>query len=160
MSKTDKAGFTSRLEVSPQPDGRRWYLLRRFKYDRHKKGSGDTITVPAGFVTDFASTPVSIWWLIPPWGVYGKAAIVHDYLYQNHGYDTYVDRVPVGFKLVSRETADRIFWEAMGVLEVASWRRTLMFWAVRIFGLFSWKSGPKRLKLTEAECEDRKRPGD
>ncbi len=157
MSKAVGPGFISRLEVSPQPDGKHWYLLRSFKYDRHKKGSGDTITVPAGFVTDFASSPMQVWWLIPPWGVYGKAAIVHDYLYQNHGYHMYIGKLSARYTPVSRETADRIFWEAMGVLGVQSWRRTLMFWGVRVFGIVAWKSGPTRL-WESGDCKETSNP--
>lgn len=39
------------------------------------------IRVPAGFVTDFASIPRAFWVVLPPTGKYGKAAVVHDYLY-------------------------------------------------------------------------------
>lgn len=43
--------------------------------------SGLSITVPDGFVHDNASVPPSLWSLLPAHGTYGKAAIVHDYLY-------------------------------------------------------------------------------
>lgn len=47
------------------------------------RGSVDTFCVPAGFVTDFASVPRIAVWLIPRFGRYTPAAIVHDYLCQN-----------------------------------------------------------------------------
>jgi hypothetical protein len=43
------------------------------------------ITVPAGFVTDFASTPRAIWAVLPPFGTYQLAAVVHDFLYWDQG---------------------------------------------------------------------------
>lgn len=43
--------------------------------------SGLSIVVPAGFVHDNASVPSPMWAWLPPHGRYGKAAIVHDYLY-------------------------------------------------------------------------------
>lgn len=44
------------------------------------KGRDQIFTVPSGFVTDFASVPRSLTWLIPTMGTYTRAAIVHDFL--------------------------------------------------------------------------------
>ena len=121
------SSFTTRLEVSPMPDGRRWRLIRTFFYDVGREGSGDTIKVPTGFVTDFASSPPQIWWLIPPWGKYGKAAIIHDWLYQTG--------------LRTRKQADEIFLEGMIILGVTPWRRRLMYRGVRLFGWLAWHPG-------------------
>ena len=114
------SSFTTPLVVSPLPDGRRWKLVRQFTYHVGSKYSRDYIIVPAGFVTDFASSPSQVWWLIPPWGRYGKAAVVHDYLYQTH--------------LRTREEADNIFRESMEVLGVDKRRVFIMYWGVRLFG--------------------------
>jgi len=35
--------------------------------------------------------------------------------------------------------ADEVFLEAMTVLGVARWRRTVMYWAVRVFGRGNYK---------------------
>jgi len=51
--------------------------------------------VPAGFVTDFASTPRALWSVIPPTGRYQLAAVVHDFLYWDQG--------------CTREQADTVF---------------------------------------------------
>ena len=123
------SSFTSRLEVSPMPDGRHWKLTRSFSYDAGFKGSWQTITVPAGFITDFASSPFVVWSFIPKWGKYGKAAIIHDYLYQKHRFN----------RRYTRKYADGIFLEAMVVLDVARWRRKLMYWGVRAFGWLAWR---------------------
>ena len=59
------SSFTTPLIVSPLKDGKHWRLVEPFSYDVGKEGSGDTITVPVDFVTDFASSPPAIYWLIP-----------------------------------------------------------------------------------------------
>jgi hypothetical protein len=81
---------------------------------------GQTISVPAGFITDFASVPR----LPMVYTLFGdtahEAAVVHDYLYS-------VEAFP-------RASADSIFLSAMKATSVAAWRRYPMFLAVRIFG--------------------------
>lgn len=81
---------------------------------------GLTITVPAGFVTDFTSIPRRLRWLFNPIGPWDRAAALHDYLYSLPG--------------VSRFLADALFREAMYRLGVPLWRRVLMYYAVRVFG--------------------------
>jgi Protein of unknown function (DUF1353) len=67
------------------------------------------IVVPAGFVTDFASTRRAIWAVLPPVGRYQLAAVVHDFLYWDQG--------------CTREQADTLLWVAMAESQVApsSW---------------------------------------
>lgn len=78
------------------------------------------INVPANYITDLTSVPRILWSVFPPNGRYAKAAIVHDYLYSN--------------ALGNKAWADAVFLEAMTVLGVPKWRRTVMYWAVRLFG--------------------------
>jgi len=118
------SSFTDELIVEPMPDGRKWKLIKEFDYDIGFEGSGDTIHVPAGFVTDFASVPFIFWSLLPPWGKYGKAAIIHDFCYQSH--------------CRCRAMSDYIFKEAMGILNVPKWKIFVMYWFVRIFGVFAY----------------------
>ena len=156
------SSFTSRLEVTPLDDGRRWRLIRSFRYHVHTRYSGTIITVPAGFITDFASSPRIFWPIVSPWGKWGKAAIVHDLLYQRQEYGEWrikilwlsaegkeVDGKTLGAILnpysffdrtpIARKWADCVFLEAMEVLGVAPWRRRLMYWGVRVFGWSAWK---------------------
>ncbi len=81
---------------------------------------GTTIRVPAGFVSDFASVPRFFWRVLPPWGRYSPAAVIHDHLYSTGK--------------VSRADADRAFLTLMQRLGVPAWKRTVMYWAVRLFG--------------------------
>lgn len=107
-----------------QADGVCGKLLTAFDYHVGSEASPDIITVPAGFSTDFASTPWGFWNFFPKSGRYSKAAVIHDYLYQS--------------KIRSRLEADAIFLEAMGVLGVPSWQRNIMYWGVRCFGWFGY----------------------
>jgi hypothetical protein len=129
---TDKiAGrFLTRLELE-YIDGRRWMVTRTFVYDRDgiasasgfESNRGQVITVPCGFVTDFASIPRACWDILPPTGEYGEAAVIHDYLYANGGLGRY-----------SRAECDHIFLEAMEALGVGWLVRNTMYRAVRAFG--------------------------
>ncbi len=80
----------------------------------------DVIEVPAGFITDLATVPRIFWTLLPPDGKYAKAAIIHDYLYDN--------------ALRTKKEADLIFLDGMKVLGVPKWKRIVMYQAVRLFG--------------------------
>ncbi|EBI4650781.1 DUF1353 domain-containing protein [Salmonella enterica subsp. enterica serovar Oranienburg] len=80
----------------------------------------DVIEVPAGFITDLATVPRIFWILLPPDGKYAKAAIIHDYLYDN--------------ALRTKKEVDLIFLDGMKVLGVPKWKRIVMYQAVRLFG--------------------------
>lgn len=80
-------------------------------------------TVPKGFVSDLASVPRILWSIIPPWGKYYKAAIVHDYLYiQGKG------------GKAGKLRADNLFLSVMRHSEVGYIKRNIMYRAVRMFG--------------------------
>ena len=100
-----------------QIDAANWRLLKDLTY----RGRGDSIpriTVPAGSETDFASVPRPFVWLVPRYGLYTPAAILHDYLCRS--------------KSVPKAECDRIFREAMNDLKVAFLRRWIMWAAVRV----------------------------
>ncbi len=115
--------FTEELLVESVGD--QWVLKRAFKfYYADKDGQPlQEIVVPEGFLTDFASTPKALYPWFPPIGIYNKAAMVHDFLYD----------VACPVK-VERKSADEFFLQAMEVLRVPKWKRNVMFAAVRLFG--------------------------
>lgn len=121
------SSFTKELIVKPLKDGKTWELMEEFEYYSRSPDSGTRVIIPAGFTTDFASTPRITWWLLPPWGSYGKATVVHDYLREGN-------EMIVNNKLmpVSAKTADWIFMEAMTVLKVKVPVRIVMYSAVVI----------------------------
>ena len=96
-----------------------WIVAQPFKYHVGSLASSDIIRIPLNFETDFASVPKYFWRTFPPDGVYTQAAVVHDFLCENP------DR--------SQDRIDKIFKEAMGVLEVPKWKINVMYQAVRAF---------------------------
>jgi hypothetical protein len=84
---------------------------------------GEVITIPTGTHSDGASTPGIIWNALPPFGLYWRAALLHDYMYQ--------------FGLYVRSKCDRIFLEAM-LSGKCNWIKAhVIYLGVRIGG---WKA--------------------
>ena len=113
--------------VVRQVTGSTFELVEPVGYD----GSRDSWTVPAGFVTDFASVPRVLIWLIPRYGDYTQAAVLHDWLVRE--------------RVVSRSDADGLFRRAMRELGVSRLRRWLMWAAVRLASGVSGGSWRERL---------------
>lgn len=101
-------------------DDARYKIFVPFTYYVGYEGSPYEIIVPDGFITDFASIPRIFWSILPPNGRYTKAAVIHDYLYQN--------------AIHSKEYADKVFHEAMLVLGVNRRTAWIMYQAVKLFG--------------------------
>jgi hypothetical protein len=98
--------------------------------------------VPAGFCTDWASIPAILWPFIHPTDPRIRAAsLIHDRLYESHE--------------VSRREADFILWEAMGVVEhpASRWLRWHVWAGVRLFGAWSYATGPGRQAERRREYE-------
>lgn len=99
-----------------------WRILTPFSY----RIDGEThVTIPAGYLTDGASVPQLFWNMIPPWGKYGQAAVVHDLLCE------YLMVVRNGRpERISRARCDAILNEAMVSLGVPSAQRLIIYGAV------------------------------
>lgn len=133
MAKRERNSFKTPLVVEVMPGGKTFRLHHSFTY--RWKRIGVEITAPVGFVTDFASIPRLFRMVIPKLGRYNKAAVLHDAIYQNASnqfYATYEYRF-------TRKQADLCFLDAMYDLGVAKWKRTLMYWSVRIGAGMAWR---------------------
>jgi hypothetical protein len=134
--------FTNEPQLEPL-NSRNWKVVKGFTYYINDSLVGPRIDIPPGFITDFASTPKIIWPIIPPWGKYGNAAIVHDFLYQNKFIINYVlddNHKYHDVKIfIEKNIADKIFLHAMEVLQVPWWKRRIMFLAVKYFGNKYWR---------------------
>lgn len=107
-------------------DGHNWKLTAAFDYMSDVLGR--VVDIPSSFVTDFASIPRALWSFLPPTGTYGKAAVVHDWLYRTPGQ-------------ASRSQADNVLMEAMKVLGVGAFTRRIIYAGVRIGGKGAYKGG-------------------
>jgi lysozyme family protein len=90
---------------------------------------------------DGASVPRIFWSIVPPWGQYGQAAAVHDYLCE---YLTVMTKE--GPKRITRKRTDQIFEEAMQVLGVDGSKIAIMSTAVNAYRVFSGTSEPQLWK--------------
>ena len=86
----------------------------------------DSITVPAGFVAEFASVPRVIWTVLSPAGAHQRAAIVHDYLYW--------------FQPCEREETDNLLMIAMKDGGVSDLRRGAVYAGVRLASGDVWNA--------------------
>ena len=127
--------FTTPLRIEATNDECKfWELFEKFSYDVGYLGSGDTITVPKGFITDFASIPKGVRWIIGgPLGRYGKAAVIHDYLFAT--------------QQRSLKETNQIFLEGMKVLGVSWIKRTTMYSMVVTFSWISWNKAKKKYRV-------------
>lgn len=122
--------FLDALDVTPLPDGVLWKLNANFRYQSDVYGA--LITVPAGFHTDFASTPREVWTFYPPWGKYGPAACLHDWIYR--------------IQFTTRDMADHVLREAMIVLGCEPITVANIYNAVSLFGRTAWSENARRLR--------------
>jgi hypothetical protein len=86
------------------------------------------ILVPKGFVTDYASSGRIGGLLIPKIGKSRKPSVIHDYLYAKDSKYNY-----------TRKEADKIFYEALKVVDMGLFRRSIAYSAVRLFGFLRYK---------------------
>lgn len=122
------AAFLNRLIIGETPSGDDWELLVPLDYI---SDAGIIYSVPAGFLTDFASIPWGLWNLLPKTGKHNKAAVLHDYFCDSAAGKTQ-------FK-ITRAEGDRLFLEAMEACGVGPTKRNVMFSGVRVYATVTGK---------------------
>jgi hypothetical protein len=116
------SSFTAPLHVEVMDSERSgqglFRVLKAFTYEVRHLGSGELVTVPEGFETDFCSLPTPARAVLPIAGRSAKAALLHDWL------------------LMQRDNrAHDVFSEALKVAKVAAWKRWIMVTAVRLWAV-------------------------
>lgn len=129
------------VDFRPFSDGFHWIVKQPMTYTIGV--SKDSVTVPIGFVTDFASIPQALQSIIRQNGRYILPAVVHDYLYWK--------------QTCTREQADRIFLLAMIENQVSDLHRVAIHNAVRAAGGFAWDDNAREraARLPRILPEDR-----
>lgn len=105
-----------------------WRITRAFDYFVGEREDNSWIHIPEGFLTDGATVPRIFWGIVPPWGSYGPAVIVHDYLCKKK--PVFVNGE---FTIFGRKKTDKVLLEAMTVLNVPKWQKYLIYSAVRLY---------------------------
>jgi hypothetical protein len=113
-------------------DGQQWIVTESFVY---RIGNSQLrVEVPKGFVTDYASIPEGpLRARLIPTGRYGRAAVVHDFLYWT--------------QWCTRDQADRILLFAMIESKVPIEERVAIYEAVRAGGAFAWRTNQEERKV-------------
>lgn len=130
--------MTGRPEATPTPgfsgppvlgkvDGLNWRLLQPLTY----RANEQTFTVPAGTLTDLASVPRPVAWLVPRSGASVPAAVLHDHLW----------RVEAPAGAIAWRDADGILRQALRRAGVPFVQRWLMWAGVRWSALFTRPGG-------------------
>ena len=112
-----------------QTTGDLWMLLADFSYT---KDDGTTYTAPKGMTTDLASIPRPLWNIMPPFGKYTGAAVIHDFLYQTQP--------------CTKEEADHVLAEAMDANGVPHAERMAIYDGVKFGGQAAWDGHTAELK--------------
>jgi len=99
-------------------------LIEPFEYHVGEYPSEQVIIVPENFLTDFATVPRIFWSIISPIDNHAKAAVLHDWMYEVH--------------YAKKSECERIFKEALEVLEVKKWKIFCLYWGVYLFGWYKW----------------------
>ncbi|RDI49757.1 DUF1353 domain-containing protein [Nocardia mexicana] len=107
-------GFIGAGPIVEAIDAESWRICQPIEY----RGEYQTFVVPSGFRTDFASVPRALVWLVPRYGAFTRAAILHDYLTRGDE--------------VSRADADGLFRRALRETGVSVPQRWMMWAAVRL----------------------------
>jgi len=142
--------FNNKIMAEFNPP-RKWVLGRDLSYDcpeltelelKALKGvgvklKGSKITVPTGFVTDLASVPRPMWWLIAPFDV-ARSAIIHDLLYKTIRQYRHKmqDKQDEALVKAAKKASDMVFWYGMVDAEpsVPKWKMYSAWKAVDLFG--------------------------
>jgi len=111
--------FLTDLLLHPLGD-RKWQVAVPFVVETKKAGE---LVIPAGFVCDLNSIPRFLWFASTP-ADYPEAGVVHDWGYRGN---------------LPRDVADAVYREILDALEMGKVRRNGRYFALRVFGRFSYK---------------------
>lgn len=117
--------FTTWLNLRAYVD-REWIVLEPLEW----RSDAAHVVVPRGFVTDLASIPRPLRWLLDVTGPSREPAVLHDYLY--------CSQRDYGGNPVTRRWADGLFRLALAAEGVSLLTRTVYWLGVRLGGWLQW----------------------
>ncbi len=122
---TRRGAFESDLILRTTSEPRLWRLTTALVWTGTQ---GDRIAVPAGFLTDLATVPRFLHWVVLPYGPYTRAAVLHDWL---------LEQLAEGDRTFTSRDIDGMFRRVMQDLGTLWAVRWLMWTAVRWGALFN-----------------------
>lgn len=112
-------------------------LNKKFHYGWHDGYAAKHFIIPAGYEYDGATFGWLLFWRRP---ADHRAAIAHDYIYEQKGYVALTTDNVTNVQKIKRKYADKLFFEELKqVLNVQSWRRYLAYPFVRWGGYLFWR---------------------
>lgn len=84
----------------------------------------DRVIIERGYLTDGASVPKLLQWLIQPWGKHGQCAVVHDKLCETWATTK---------RKLNRKEVDEIFFQSLKIAKVNVYRRLAIEIAVTAY---------------------------
>ena len=103
--------------------GKMWILEKEITHTLH---NGEKIILPVGFETDLSSVPKFLWSILPPYGKFLLAPLVHDYLY-------------IEDQTRGRKFADKEMLIVSNRTHKNKIDNYIRFFGVRAFGWIYWK---------------------
>lgn len=119
-----------------------WGVVPGYRYYIGEKGSNKWVEIEDGFVTDGATIPRFLWWLLPPIGEYTQATTLHDKLCTTYEINTRVEGFDIKVK-IDRKQIDEILLEALKVLEVTPWKIKVIMLGVNTHRMIKRPKKPK-----------------
>jgi|TARA_R110000822_G_scaffold51703_5_gene134424 hypothetical protein len=140
--------FNNKISAEFHPP-RKWILERLLSYKNEEintealinigiGGKKHEVRCTKGFVTDLASVPRAIWWLIAPWDI-ARAAIIHDLLYKKIRLYRAAGGTDKQNIAAAKKASDNVFLMAMkdAAPSVSKWKIYAAYYAVVLFGRWS-----------------------
>lgn len=123
-----------------------WNTIPGFRYYIGSEGSDRYVDVETGFITDGATIPRILWWVLPPMGEYSQACTLHDKLCRTYQITQVINGVPHQVS-VTRKEIDAILDEALGVLGVTAWKHQAIMIGVNGYRIATKPVKPKAALL-------------
>lgn len=127
-----------------------WDVIPGYRYYIGTEESNDYVDIETGFVTDGATIPRFLWWLLPPTGEYSQCTTLHDKLCTTYYFIRMVEGKEVKVAL-TRKQIDMILKESMDVLKVTPWKKHTIMAGVNAYRIFKNPTKPKPVYDKELE---------
>lgn len=123
-----------------------WATRPGFRYYVGHEDSSVYVDVESGFLTDGATIPRFLWWLLPPIGEYTQCTTLHDKLCTTYYVIELIDGTE--YKVfIDRKRIDEILQESMDVKNVTPWKKKVIMAGVNIHRFVRNPKTPKPVAL-------------